>query len=213
MSDEWLKSEAKLQVVSKGVTIHESRIDPALGRDATVVVIPAADFHDTRPADVRAAANAPWELPDFPQVHSRLEQRSRELRELFDRVCGLRIDRVGGTSSEWRQIAEARQVALEGALQRIAALEASQDGEASGQIEHLDRENARLRRELAALRIERDNSRADAQRYASNADYWRERVEQSPTRSSVIKVEPFADAVEPRDESWPPPSHKPRMLP
>lgn len=76
----------------------------------------------------------------------------------------------------------------------------------------LDQENARLRGELVAARIERDNWRADAQRYAGNVDYWRERAEGKPAAGNVTRIEPFPEPA-PRSESWPPPSHKPRMLP
>jgi hypothetical protein len=254
MSDEWLKGEAKLQVVSKGVVIHESCIDPAHGRDATVVVIPAADFHDTRPADVRAAANVPWGIP-FSQVHSRLEQQSRELREFVDRVCGMfgmKAERKHVSDAAWKRMrarfglsirdtveaahrnASVVVLSVEEHDRLLAAHEANGQYadtaskanadryHAQGQIEHLDRENARLRRELAyaqerlrgitfhtndageLIRIDERDRDGNVRRVM-----WEKRA---PDRGHTIRVEPFPE-VEPRDESWPPPSHKPRMLP
>lgn len=88
-------------------------------------------------------------------------------------------------------------------------VERLRDGDA---VAALDAENARLRGELAAARIERDTWQADAQRYAGNADYWRERAEGEPAAGNVTRIEPFPD-LDPRSDSWPPPSHKPRMLP
>jgi len=68
----------------------------------------------------------------------------------------------------------------------------------------LDAENARLRRELrgwkqAAHAAQRMRDQAIAALPKAEAD-------------NVIRIEPFPDP-EPRSDSWPPPSHKPRMLP
>lgn len=71
----------------------------------------------------------------------------------------------------------------------------------------IDAENARLRRELAAAKEQRDAALVER-------DKWHDKASTlyRAANPGVVHVEPFPDP-EPRADSWPPPSHKPRMLP
>lgn len=96
------------------------------------------------------------------------------------------------------------------------ALELAQRGDNASRarataVIELDTENARLRADVQRLAQVANSWQAEAMRYSNNADYWRQRAERKPA-DGVTRIEPFPE-VEPRSDSWPPPSHKPRMLP
>lgn len=178
------------------------------------------------------------EIPQIPplsaEAWSRVgmaDTRSKEMKRLMDQVCGLPRPDLGKAMREAEEEGAAvrRALALLGTLadddrllldllcneiERLRDEHAASWGkhEAQGQIEHLDRENARLRRELAAMKASRDGWQDQARVWVSTSAELRRRLSESGSKDGVVKIDPFPD-VKPYDESWPPPSHRPRMLP
>lgn len=124
---------------------------------------------------------------------------SRELRERAERAAG-RVTAVNFTRAAPD---EAIVTHLCEIVERLAGTDVAQ----------LDQENARLRRELAAMKGSRDGWQDQARVWVSTASELRRRLDPSEdSGANVTRIEPFPD-VEPYAGDWIPPSHKPRMLP
>lgn len=178
------------------------------------------------------------EIPPIPplsaEAWSRVwmaDTRSKEMKRLMDQMCGLPRPDLGKAMREAEEEGSAvrRAMALLGTaadddrllldllcneIERLRDEHAASGDkhEAQGQIEHLDRENERLRRELAAMKASRDGWQDQARVWVSTSTELRRRLGESGSKDGVVKVDPFPD-VKPYDDSWPPPSHRPRMLP
>lgn len=124
---------------------------------------------------------------------------SRELRERAERAAG-RVTAVNFTRAAPD---EAIVTHLCEIVERLAGTDVAQ----------LDQENARLRRELAAMKGSRDGWQDQARVWVSTASELRRRLDPSEdSGANVTRIEPFPD-VEPYAGDWIPPCHKPRMLP
>ena len=123
---------------------------------------------------------------------------SRELRERAERAAG-RVIAVNFTRAAPD---EAIVTHLCEIVERLGGSDVAQ----------LDQENARLRRDLAAMKASRDGWQEQARVWVSTATELRRRLGESGGKDGVTRIEPFPE-VKPYDGDWIPPAHRPRIAP